>query len=1187
MTSSDLDRVPFESSTKIVCSFILDHTLGDAAGWNFMNPVPKRRRAEGRVPDQDFIARSVEVFRAALPKIHGMPVKDYNLRVSIEAKPHALIVHVIVDCPPYVRGLTARRALGACLAESLNHVSNFVYENQKLYSAGLALPALGGGLDGRHPLRPEWDEVLLQGGSYEDAYEPITDAVRREHALAVGAGAPLVFWNPPHDDDPPESLDGGILDRALGAYGLTAMGSVVPSEVEQCETTASALLKPPPGFTCPAGERHEAGTLARLEIKGGFSKYTCLAQSRGALFGFGSVCCVDHRRVPAELFELKHDKLLPMVVQDGIERAAPLPLSDVLSWTARGRCARHRHTPLGCRDRCGSGKTRRAKETAIEFRKKWPDGRVVVASSSIALVHATAEVYKAAFPGEEVLVYDTAVEGERKRLHSAPLVMVCTSSLPACIGDYGAVPTLLILDEPESTVGMLNALGGIKGVERVVGALQSCTASPFVCMLLDSHLNTGALALFKAAGFPKMFVVEGEGKPCKGVTCKIVAPVYQRIPGKYVGLPSYAFHLVAEDVRAGLNVFVPCSTKKEVQAGGNALRAEFGDKVEIHTLTSLDTDEHTRRVLAIFKGPGQRGGVQRDHPGVPLVILATSVISVGVDAGDGLFQSVVYAAASNGPSPSTVVQQISRPRVQPGQTPVKLRIVLMDTRFVLGRCSVWEEDPAKLDDFTSMEANEQAIVVRNKVDSIAQLRQREMMGGTVGAGPYFIHKADSNRVVRVRKKERELKGHDEVVEEQTHMARLAASARSAPNGANVGDILRGACSYSKAFTGNRDMDHLLVAPRLEMYNSSQCWLERLQLLAGWEFGCVESGLPLDCAHLLAEPNSALARMHEVYTDAVVSLSFDETVALAERLKNEWLDGAPEPLYKSHKERFRDIIARKRVEEHRPAEEPDEPDSDEEEQPEAVEEAPEFWTSQRRLQALTNLDLTVGRANTARLVDRVIGMKKCVEEHENYAAYVKTVKVKDQVPPECSVAGECPVKALGDLFADKQGTARLFRAYGAMRDGKESYVDDRVAELKKQHDNVGKPVAEWVNLCIAQEIARALGVTDLFAPHNKARTFQLAVTPELSHAVNQGREPKRRAALKNVQGMSKALGSQLNKVLMKKATKNGESELKMPQLVEWLLCVEDAHDGQWAKLREEAKKFWKEVYAGPGGGGEGR
>lgn len=463
-------------------------------------------------------------------------------------------------------------------------------------------------------------ETKPHGGTYHDAYEPITDDVRKAHGLARPAHAPAVLWTPP--PAPTESRAGGLLDRALGLYGLTADGAVVPSDVEELETNASALLCPAGGFTCPAGVQHPEGTRARIVVKAGHTAFTCLGPQRTELHGFGTHCCVDRRGpVPPPLFSLKADVVLPCTVQDSVERAAPLPLPHLLSWAKSGYAARRTFMPVGLRCRCGSGKTFVVMRVARDFLHRYPNGRVVYASASVTLVEVIWERLRADFPDEEVLIYSINVEAERQRLHCAKIVSVCTSSLARCIGDSSSVPTLLILDEPESTVGMLNTLGGIAGVHRVVGALASCAADPFLCMLLDSHLNTGSAALVKAAGFPRMFVLEGDSVPCRNFECEIIVPVQRvaasRRKATIVCVGSYAGHLAAVDARAGLGVWMPCANKNDVHANNNALRHELGDSAEIHTLTSEDSAEHIAHVVAIFKGPHQTGGKVQDKPGLP------------------------------------------------------------------------------------------------------------------------------------------------------------------------------------------------------------------------------------------------------------------------------------------------------------------------------------------------------------------------------------------------------------------------------------------------------------------------------------------------------------------------------------------------------------------------------------------
>lgn len=378
------------------------------------------------------------------------------------------------------------------------------------------------------------------------------------------------------------------------------------------------------------------------------------------------------------------------------------------------------------------------------------------------------------------------------------------------------------------------------------------------------------------------------------------------------------------------------------------------------------------------------------------------------------------------------------------------------------------------------------------------------------------------------------------------------------------------------------MDEVVVAPHMEKLNRAQQGLTRIQQLFFWEYGRVTRGKPLDLTAELAEAGSALARMHAAYTDAVSSLSYDAVVQLAERLAGEWLDDARWPLYHSAEERDKDITRHLREEMHLPAaeEEPSE-ESDAESQasdalqPPDDEEAAEFWTTQRRKAVLFNIDHTIGRSHAAVLVQKVLGMKKCVELNHSYAEYKKQVAVKDQVPGEYRVGGGCPIKALGDLYANKGGTAALFRAYSALRDGKEDYVEARVAELKKQRNSIGKPVKEWLHLCKVMGVMERLGIKDLLSADSKDRTCVIGATPELADAVNNNREAGRRRPLKTVQGISKALGAELRKVQMTKATKDGVTELRLPQLVAELLCVPS--DGTWEKLRQEAKRFWRAVH----------
>lgn len=1180
--------VSCDAVTKIVAVFVLDTRCGNDRVLAFMGHKRQKTKASCRPgSDKAFIKRACEVLDEALGRVPGGPFSDV-LRMSFQAMQHRRVLTIIIEGPPYLHGLTSRRAFEKLLTEQLAPYAEFVQGLRDLYSSGASLPEVSNERDGRRPLKTGWADEK----EFCDAFEDVTEEVRVAHSVVrkPNPGPPPIFWTPPCA---PERLQpGSLIDGALTLTGLDlALDDVDPSAVEEDEGRAFARLTPAGGFTCPAGLFHPAGCRATIELRAGYVKFTCHGPQRAGVLGFGRECCVDHYGpLPPKLFDLKEDLAVPCIEDsEGVGRAANLILEEVLKLIRDAESTRP--YAAGYRVRCGSGKTTAALALFLDFLRKYPKGRLVYASSNRELVKAIYERLAEMFPDIEVLHYDVKVD--RERLRSAQIVSVCTSSLSVCIGRSCAAPTMLILDELESTAGMLKNLGGVAGVSRVVNALATCAAEPFLCLVLDSHLNVGASELLAAADIP-LRVIQGDSMPCKNFKAEMLVPV-KRGQDTVESVAAYVAHLIATHVRDGRSVWVPCSLKKVARILGSALASQLGDGVEIHILTA-DEVGHRDHVVSVFRGKA------RDKPGVPLVIISTATIAVGLDAGKGVFQAVVYAASEKGPPPSTVIQQISRVRATSRTHRVTVQVVVMDIELALGPCAAWQADPEELH-FRTMTEADQAFVTSRTVTNCKSLRCREMMGEAVGPGPYFLKAPAGDKVTRLSKMPQALYAHTDAARDQTEYARLVCAAINISEGAAFHEVVAGANRLSNVYTGEVHVDHVLTAPGIEERNRRMCYLTRMEQLMTYEYGAVSRGPPLDLTQELAE-GGPISQMVQDYTGASTSLAFEDAALLARHLRLEWLDGATKPLYSSADKCMKHLVGVLRDRQHLDAEEPcaqpaaepgEEPGESDEEEPDGLfddEDDPDFWTDVKRLKVFENFDLTIGRPATCVLVDKVLGYVKFVEDTGvDYATFVQTTAKKDVVPPEYKVGGASPVMVLAELYTNKNRLAPLFRAYCALRDDKEDYTEKVLAKLKKQQVGVlGKKVPEWVQLCKAQEITTALNINNMFATAEADRTFAITNPPPVAlvKAVNKDR-PASKAVKSGGQGVSTAVTAALRKVQIKVVdVKKGGTDkgggprlnikiVELPPLVREFVCGPPT--SLWEQLRLTRDEFWGRAYDG--------
>ena len=1158
----------------------------------------KRQRVPQPTP-RDFIARAVVALREALNIIPNVsPQGTFRLSVMVEA--HRLTLYSVLDGGPILHGLTCIRAFGDLLEQALLPYENFVPNLCELYNSGSRLPPLSVERSGRRPLKDGW---ALED-SFSDCFEPtITDQIREAHDVMCKAGTGAQVWVPPGGCSPAQPQRGAILDRALATTGLgLSLSDVCLDQFQEDGDSATAVLKPARGFTCPAGVLHPPGTRATIEVAKGFVKLTCHGPSRGKMYCFGSSCCVDrYGPVPPPLFDLEpHMEGSYIVDRTGIERAEPLLLQDILKLV---------HNPespqpgglhaAGLQYRCGSGKTTLATKLALEFLRMHPTGRIVYSSSNRELVRGKYEELKKRFPDKEVLHYDTK-EG-RDRLRTAAIVSVCTSSLALCIGESCCAPTLLILDEPESTVGMLSSLGEVAGVHRVVEALRTCAATPLIILALDSHLNTGTEALLNAAGF-QLKVIRGTSRPCKTFKASIVVPYFTHKKKGIAGCGVWAAHVVAQHVRNGRSVLVPCSTISSVLTIGSTLRSVLGKKADIFTLTATDGKEHRNKVVEIFTSNGRWDR--------PLVILFTATICVGLDAGKNRFDAVVGAFSGHGPTPATVVQMICRLRPESMHHSVTVEVVVMDLGMLSGRCSEWKPDPVELD-WRKMDAIQQQFVEDRIVISAITLHNKETLGEPTGPGPYFLKRSGCDAVQVLHKAPRELYTQADAAAALTDYARRACAASAVPTDGAYHDVAAGAKHLSHACTRNVDMNYVITAPSVEMNNRASCGLSRMLQLLEWEFGSVSFPPPLDLTERLQEDNS-LAQMHAAYNNATKSVPFAAIVELARRMEQNWLPGAPNPLHVSPEARTTALVKLLRDQKHMQPEpsiaqgggEEASPDAAALLQPSAEAADCDFWSPERCIAVLQRFDLTIGSQNAAKLVKKVLGYAAVVDASGagSYSEYLdmKVSLKQDPVPDEFKVGGSCPVKQLTNLYA-RDGTASIVRAYCALKDDVPHYNEAAIERLRRQSRSciVGKKVPPWVKVCAANEVIQALprhggsAPIDLFAVDERERLYAISdpVPRSLLAAVNARRSGSRQ--IKDVaNGVSRTVATILGEVEISTlgrgrvpsavgddggAGKRPEIKAVVPPpLVREFVCGPPTK--LWAQLRCEWADFWSRVNA---------
>lgn len=1187
---------PSPVDQKIVARFVMDTNGGTFAAAVFIGQA-KRQRVQPPTP-RAFIARAVAALHEALDVILGTSPHG-TFRLSSMAEAHRLTLYIVVDGGPLLRGLTHLRVFGDLLERASLPFKECMPNICELYGTRLCLPPLSVERSGRRPLKEGW----MEEDTFSDCFEPtITNQIRDAHnVIYKGTGAPM--WVPPGGCFPAEPQKDALIYRALDTSGVgLRLIDVCPDQFQEDVDSARAILSPARGFTCPAGVFHQPGTRATVEVGKGFIEFTCHGPSRGNMYCFGSSCCVDrYGPVPPPMFDLEpHMEGGFIVDPTGVERAEPLLLEDILKIGHNPESAEPGGLhAVGLQYRCGSGKTTLATSLALDFLRMHPTGRIVYSSSNRELVRGKYEELKKQFPDMEVLHYE--VKETRDRLRAAPIVSVCTSSLALCIGESSVAPTLLILDEPESTVGMLSNLGGVAGVNSVVGALRTCAATPLLILALDSHLNTGTEALLAAAGF-QLKVIRGTSRPCKNFKASIVVP-YQKT-GKtkkgVAGCGVWAAHLVAEHVRAGRSVLVPCSTISSVLTIGSTLRSEFGDEADIFTLTATNGQEHRSKVVDIFTSHGRRDR--------PLVILFTATICVGLDAGKNRFDAVVGAFSGHGPTPATFVQMMCRLRPESMDHSVSVEVVVMDLGMISGRCSEWKPDPVELD-WRKMDAIQQQFVEDRIVSSAIALHNKEMLGEPTGPGPYFLKRPDCDAVQVLRKAPRGLYTQADAAAALTDYARRACAASVVPTDGAYHEVAAGAKHLSHACTHNVHMNYVITAPSVEMNNRASCGLARLGQLLEWEFGSVSTPPPLDLTARLQE-DTALAHMQLAYTDAAKSVPFAAIVELANRMEQNWLPGAPQPLHESPEARTTAMVRLMRDQKHLQPEpsiaqgdgEEASPDAAALLQPSAEAADCEFWSPERCIAVFQRFDLTIGLQNAAQLVKKVREYAAVVDASGagSYSDYLDMMvsNKKDPVPDELKVGGTCPVLQLTNLYA-RDNTAPLVRAYCALKDDVSHYNEATIARLRKlrRHSVVGHKVPHWVKLCAANEVIQALprhgGSTpiDLFAVDERERLYAISdpVPRSLIAAVNARRSGSRQ--VKDVaNGVSRTVGTVLAEVEIStvgrgrvpSAVGDDEGACKRPEikavvpppLVREFVCGPPTK--MWAQLRREWADFWSRV-----------
>ena len=926
------------------------------------------------VSDLKFIRRATAICEEALRGLLGhqhVGSATWSCSYTVEAKGKRLTI--VCNGGPYLHGLSARRAFGAALEDALRPFAAFTPGLGALYQLGAVFRVVQARKGARRPLTPNpdtWDADDFA----QTAYEPtVTAEVLAAHSVAFTPrpGEPPIFFQPEGALELPDP--GGKLDavlafvRARSGANFTLADVDATACVEEGDAAFARVVSGAAGFTCPAGILHGAGTAATVELRGGCVTLTCEGPQRLALAGFGRFCCREHYgALPRPLFELPADEyVLCIVDENGVERAVPLTLEQL---DAYERCkGSGEGNVVVLRMRMGSGKSEVALKLAAGFLKKFTDGRLVFASSHRSLTKASLiKLRKLLGEGVEVLHYKEATGEARNRLYDAHVV-VCTSSLSVCVGRGTTRPTLLVVDEPESTASMVSALGGVQGVANIARALSTC--SNLRVVMLDSHADTATMRLAATAGL-KLHIVEGASRPCKHFSSKITYAATMGQKGlEYCNY--YAAVLVARHVWAGQSVLVPCSTKVLVGVMGKALRSELGAAVEVLTITGDDTSVHQEHVVAVVEGRRARA-----FAGVPLVVLYTATMGIGLSAATGLFQKLVGAVSISGPSPQAFVQMLGRRRSEGVHDRLLVEVVVADQALALGSCATWLPDKVPLD-FRSMNKEDQKFVLDHRLKdvAIASLREREFLsrfGLAVdpGCGPHFLKKDDEDKVTRFTKQPFSLFNHEEAKEEATHFARLAGAARRTRGIAAFHEVEAGAHDMSHTYTGCPFQDLVLTTPVVEKATRGACYMSRLEQLLEWEFGTV-------CKpEMVLRPaiDERESRLLAACGKACLELAFDDAVTLARNLKESWFLDSPAPLYCSEQARFKAMVAIARaakagggavavVEEHEVLEE--------------VDGTGEFWDDARRQKVFIAVTLGVGDANARRLVDKVLAYAQVV------------------------------------------------------------------------------------------------------------------------------------------------------------------------------------------------------------------